>query len=147
MVLVEATMALMVLTAVSLMMLKLALGIVAPRQWTLQQSVTDAYLTFEKAFAERVEFDRLTANDSPWPLYPASSSQQVELGRLPGGRPLLATLRRTRQPDANNLPAQGGTGTVATNPAGMETWRLQSLVSYRIGGRTYVKSRTIVRAR
>lgn len=147
MVLVEATMALMVLTAVSLMMLKLALGIVAPRQWTLQQSVTDAYLTFEKAFAERVEFDRLTATDSPWPLYPASSSQQVELGRLPGGQPLVATLRRTRQPDANNLPAQGGTGTVATNPAGMETWRLQSLVSYRISGRTYVKSRTIVRAR
>ncbi len=147
MVLVEATMALMVLTAVSLMMLKLALGIVAPRQWTLQQSVTDAYLTFEKAFAERVEFDRLTATDSPWPLYPASSSQQVELGRLPGGQPLVATLRRTRQPDANNLPAQGGTGTVATNPAGMETWRLQSLVSYQIGGRTYVKSRTIVRAR
>lgn len=147
MVLIEATMALMVLTVVSLALLKLALNVVAPRQWTLQQSLTDAYLTFEIALAERVEFQRITANDSPWPLYPLTATQQVEIGRLPGGRPLMATLRRTRQPDPNNLSAQGGSGTVATNPAGMEVWRLQSLLTYQIGGRTYVKSRTAVRSR
>ena len=60
---------------------------------------------------------------------------------------MLATLTRTRRPDANNYPIHGGTGTVATNPAGMEVWRVQSLVSFQVGNRTYVKSRTVVRAR
>ena len=71
----------------------------------------------------------------------------VEVGKLPGGFPVTATLHRTKHPDANNLIDAGGSGTAATNPAGMEAWKLQSYLIYDIGDRNYVKSRTMLRVR
>ena len=144
-VLIEATVALVVLSVASLMILKGTMNILAPRQWTMLQNVSDAYLTYEKAYAQRVSFDELTAASSPWPVYPAKSETAVTLGILPGGRTLSANVIRTRVPDANNFPAFGGTGTASTNPAEMQTWKLQSHITYSISGREYVKSRTIVR--
>ncbi len=139
-------MALSLLTVVGLILLKLSLNILHPRQWILQQSVTDAYLTYERAYAERIPFDDLVDDASPWPLAPATSSTVVEMGRLPGGNPITGTVVRTRLPDPGNYPIDGGTGTVESNPAGMKIWRAQSLVTYQVGGRTYVKSRTILRS-
>lgn len=138
-------MALVILSVVSLMLLKGTMNILAPRQWTMVQNVSDAYLTYEKAYAQRVPFDDLTGNSSPWPAYPAKAESSVALGTLPGGRSLVGTIVRTRVPDSNNLPAYGGSGTSTTNPAEMQTWKLQSHVSYKISGRDYVKSRTVVR--
>ena len=113
-VLIEATVALVVLSVASLMVLKGTMNILAPRQWTMVQNVSDAYLTYEKAYAQRVPFDTLTAVSSPWPVYPAKSETAVTLGILPGGRTLNANVIRTRIPDANNFPAYGGTGTTST---------------------------------
>ena len=48
-------------------------------------------------------------------------------------------MTRTRTPDANNANA-------TNNPAGMQVWKLQSVVRYTVGGRTYLKSRTVVRS-
>jgi len=144
-VLIEATMAMVVLSILGLTMLKMALNVTAPRQWTLKQTLTDAYMSYEKAYAQRIPFDRLTANDSPWPVYPAKSEEQVEIGRLPGGRVLTGTVVRTRWPDPNNFPAHGGTGTRATNPAAMEVWRVQSIIRYEVGDADYVKTRTVIR--
>lgn len=144
--LLEATYALTFLTGLSLILLKLAINITAPRQWTLQQTVTDAYLTYEKALAQRLSFSDLLADTSPWPAYPASSEETVELGRLPGGATVEGRVIRTRIPDPDNFPADGGTGTIADNPAGMKVWNFQSLLVYEIGGREYVKSRTVVRS-
>ena len=138
-------MALVVLSVAGLMIFKGTMNILAPRQWTMVQNVSDAYLTYEKAYAQRISFDELTSATSPWPAYPAKSQTTVTLGSLPGGRSLSADVVRTRIPDSNNLPAHGGTGTTSTNPAEMQTWKLQSHVSYRISGREYVKSRTVVR--
>ncbi len=138
-------MAMVVLSVLGLTMLKMALNITAPRQWTLQQTLTDAYMSYEKAYAQRVPFERLTASGSPWPVYPQKGEEQVEIGRLPGGRLLTGTVVRTRWPDSNNLSAHGGTGTAATNPAGMEVWRVQSIIRYRVGGDDYVKTRTVIR--
>ncbi len=109
------------------------------------QNVSDAYLTFEKAYAQRIPFEDLVTASSPWPVYPAKSEATVTLGTLPGGRTLSGNVIRTRIPDDNNLPPHGGSGTASTNPAEMQTWRLQSHVTYTINGREYVKSRTIVR--
>ncbi len=135
------TIALAILTVVGLVMLQLSLNIVAPRQWSLQQSLTDAYLTFERSYAERVPFATLTANSgSPWPVYPNVSVLTVEIGRLPGGTPVSGTVTRTRMADPNN------TGSVASNPASMQVWQVQSVLTYRIGGRTYAKSRTVIRS-
>lgn len=134
-------MALSLLTVLGLGLLKLSINILAPRQWTLQQSVTDAYMTYERALAERAPFERITAEDSLWPVFPASAESQVELGSLPGGRALQGTVVRTRQVDGNT-PQNDET----LNPAKMQVWRLQSIVRYQVGGRTYLKSRTVIRS-
>ena len=142
----EAAYALSFLTALSLVLLKLSINITAPRQWTLQQTVTDAYLTYEKALAQRLPFADLMADDSPWPAYPKKSDVVVSLGKLPGGASIEGRVIRTRTPDKNNFPVDGGKGTTADNPAGMKVWNFQSLLVYEIGGRDYVKSRTVVRS-
>jgi hypothetical protein len=144
-VLIEATMTLMALSILGLIMFKMALNITAPRQWTLQQTISDAYMTYEKAYAQRISFEDLTASDSPWPVFPAKGEEQVEIGRLPGGRALTGTVVRTRFADKNNLPTHGGEGTEASNPGGMQVWKVQSIVRYQIGGREYVKTRTVIR--
>ncbi|MCX6878854.1 MAG: hypothetical protein NTW21_34340 [Verrucomicrobia bacterium] len=144
--LVEATLSLSILTLIGLVMLKLALNILHPRQWVLRQTLTDAYMTYERAYAERVPFQTLTSGTSPWPAHPATTTSQVEIGRLPGGIPVTGTVMRTRLPDSNNYPVDGGAGTVLSNPASMKVWQVQSVLTYQIGTRTYAKSRTVIRS-
>jgi len=145
-VLLEATYALMFLTGLSLALMKLSLNVTAPRQWTLQNTVTDAHLTYEKALAQRMPLPDLLANTSPWPTYPAKSESTVTMGKLPGGQAITGKVIRTKIPDANNFPVDGGSGTTTTNPAGIRTWRFQSILTYDISGRTYMKSQTVVRS-
>lgn len=137
-VLVETTMAMTMLTVLGLTMLKMSLNITAPRQWTLQQAITDAYLTREKAYAQRQTFEDITSVDSLWPVSPTVRTTTVVFGRLPGGREITGTVSRTRTADPNNADA-------VRNPTGMQVWQLQSVVRYSVGGRDYLKSRTVVR--
>lgn len=146
MVLLESMLALSILTVVGLTLLKLSLNILHPRQWVLQQTVTDAYMTYERAYAERIPFENLLASDSPWPANPTTSTTVVEIGRLPGNRPITGIVTRTRFPDSGNYPLYGGIGTVATNPAAMRVWKAQSVLTYQIGNRSYAKSRTVLRS-
>lgn len=146
MLMLESMLALSILTVVGLVLLKISLNILHPRQWTLQQTLTDAYLTYERAYAERIPFEDLLANNSPWPAFPNTATSTVEIGRLPGNRQVTGTVTRTRVPDPGNYPIDGGTGTVASNPAAMKVWKVQSVITYVIGKRTYVKSRTVLRA-
>ncbi|MEO0018608.1 MAG: hypothetical protein RLZZ522_1891 [Verrucomicrobiota bacterium] len=142
----EATVALSILTVVGLMLLKLSLNILSPRQWVLHQSLADAYMTYERSYAERVPFATLVAAGSEWPAHPALGTRVVEIGTLPGGALVTGTVTRTRVADPNNYPLDGGTGTVTTNPASMKVWRVQSILTYEISGRTYAKSRTVIRS-
>jgi len=146
-ILVEMTAAIILLTSIAFVVLKSSIDLLEPRQWVLHQNVSDSYLTFEEALAARVSFQELTSTttESPWPLDPEQNVVNVEIGQLPGGRPITGTVTRTRIPDPNNLPTAGGTGTNLTNPAGMETWLLESHLTYQIGDETYVKSRTMIR--
>jgi hypothetical protein len=145
-VLLEAAMALSLLTVLGLILLKLSLNVLHPRQWTLQQVVTDAYLTYERAYAERIPFEDLLAEESPWPAFPETSSTVTEIGRLPGGVPITGTVVRTRIADTNNYPLDGGVGTLESNPAAMKVWKAQSVLTYRVGNKTYAKSRTVLRS-
>jgi hypothetical protein len=149
-VLLEVALALSLLTILAVVLLKLSLNVLYPRQWALSQAVSDAYMTYERSYAQRVPFEILTAaaesaNPSPWPIYPQTSSSTVEIGRLPGNVPITGTIIRWRTADPLNYEADGGTGTTLTNPSGMKTWNLQSVLSYRVGDREYLKSRTVVR--
>lgn len=138
-------MALTLLTLLGLLLFKLSLNILSPRQWVLRQTVTDAYMSFERSYAERIPFESLLATNSPWPAFPATTATVVEVGRLPGGAAITGTVTRTRVPDTGNYPIDGGTGTVATNPAAMKVWKAQSILTYTVGTRTYAKSRTVLR--
>lgn len=153
---VEAMIAMSVLTVLGLVLLKLSLNILHPRQWVLQQTVSDAYMTYERAYAERIPFDELTANGSPWPASTITigamagvvnvATTPVEIGRLPYGKTITGTVTRTRFPDAVNYPIDGGKGDLVNNPAAMKVWRVQSVLKYTIGNRTYSKSRTVIRS-
>ncbi|MBK1830370.1 hypothetical protein JIN77_06515 [Verrucomicrobiaceae bacterium R5-34] len=143
--LVEMTVAMVLLTTIGMVVFKSTIDLIAPRQSILHQNVSDAYLSYESAYAERVSFEVLTSNSSPWPIYPSKTSSTVEIGKLPGAIPIMATVVRTRIPDPNNLSSAGGSGTTDTNPAEMETWRVESHMTYQIGDETYVKSRSTVR--
>jgi hypothetical protein len=153
----EAMMALSLLTVLGLVLLKLSLNILTPRQWILQQVVTDAYMSYERAYAERIPFDSLLAANSPWPASTTSTINKattvVEVGRLPAvlpnfpdGVPITGTVTRTRFPDPGNYPIDGGSGTIDTNPAAMKVWKVQSVLTYKVGKRTYAKSRTVLRS-
>ncbi len=145
-VLLEAVTALVLLSVAGLALLKGSLNTLAPRQWTLIQNITDAHLTYEQAYAERIPFEELTTSGSPWPVYPAKSSVTQILGTLPGGSEVSGTVIRTRIADSNNLPVHGGSGTSLTNPAEMQVWQVRTVLLYEIGGRDYVKTRNSVRS-
>lgn len=139
-------MALSLLTVLGLVLLKLSINILHPRQWVMQQTLSDAYLTYERAYAERIPFENLLASSSPWPAFPTVATSVVEIGRLPGNYQVIASLTRTRVADTANYPIDGGSGTVELNPAAMKVWKAQSIITYQIGSRTYAKSRTILRS-
>jgi len=149
--LIETTVTLTILSLVGLLLLKLSLNVTAPRQWTVYQSLTDAYMTYEKAYAQRQPFATITGTGSPWPVSPAKTASTVEVGRLPGGVVVNGTVTRSRTADTNNDPTTaGGTLSAANyatlNPGKMEVWKLQSILTYQVNGRTYRKVRTVVRS-
>ncbi len=162
-VLVEAMMALAILTVLGLVLLKLSINILHPRQWVIQQTLSDAYMTYERSLAERVPFDVLVGPTSLWPDINGQAGNRVattasiEIGRLPAifpsypqGVPVIGTVSRTRIADPGNYPVDGGDPAsrqeaIARNPAAMKVWRLQSVLTYRVGDRTYSKSRTVLR--
>ncbi|MGJ8676839.1 MAG: hypothetical protein ACSHX0_04935 [Akkermansiaceae bacterium] len=149
------TIALVLLGAFSLITLKGSIDLTAPRRWTIYQTMTNAYMSYEQAYAERISFEVINDTDvatngaSPWPIYPLYATlSDVNLGTLPSGVVLTGTVTRTRVADTNNMPAAGGSvgTTIADNPAEVETWSLQSILTYTINSNTYYKSRTVVRS-
>ena len=145
--LIEVAASYAAITIVALVTLRSTFNNATGQRWTVKQAMTDAYLTRENALASRIPFEDITAVDSMWSVYPDVTTTSIVLGKLPGGIEVDATLHRTRVPDANNLPAAGGSGTTDTNPGETEAWKLQSIITYDVGGRSYVKSRTTLRIR
>ena len=149
-VLVEMTVALTLLTVIGLFLLLGSLDMMQPRKWVIRQNMTDAYLTYEEAYAKRVPFDKFVSSSSDWPKYPQKTTTEVVLGKAPGGRDVKGTIIRTRIPDPNNIPPSTDptyADKLKANPAEMETWKLQSILTFNVGDRKYYKSRTVIRTR
>jgi hypothetical protein len=145
--LIEISLSYATLVLVALLSLRATVNATATQAWTVKQSMSDAFIMRETALASRIPFSDLVGSTSLWARSPSVSTTTVTIGKLPGGAAVTATLHRTRVPDTNNLPSAGGTGTSTTNPAGTEAWELQSLLVYTVGGKQYVKSRTVLRIR
>lgn len=171
-ILLEITLAITLLLFASLFVLQTNLQTIRPRNWAMVQALTDAYMTEHLAYAEAIDFTLLTSSvttadaqatitaaaadptalTSPWPVFPAQLQQNVTVGTLPilgnaTGIPITGILRQTRNPSPLNLPANPTAAELALNPAQIESWILESHLEYRIGNRTYVKSRSTVRTR
>jgi len=172
---IEMTVALGLLSAIAYILLQGTLHVLPPRQWVIMQNVTDAYLTYEEAYAKRISFEELDSNADSWPIFPDTSSTFVVIGKSPGmgkllgidapasERDITCELVRTRTAHDNLPDVSVDLGTKGVNPtaiqtaeylselsnnaAKMETWKLQSHLKYSIGGKDYVKSRTVVRTR
>ena len=166
--LVELSLAVLLLLFIALWAFRTNIQTIAPRNWAMVQTLTDAYMTGPLAEAESVDFNTLVDPDpavTNWPTFPQSNTtNNIVIGVLPldldldgttdvdtnGNnvvRTITGTLVRTKRASPNNLPAAGGTGTNLTNPAQVESWLVESHLTYTIGGRDYVKTRTTVRTR
>ncbi len=138
-VLMEASIALGVVVFLSLLVLKGSLLALSGNRWTVMQTLSDAYLTKETALSNRIPMSALQASPSPWPDRasdsPSYALQTVTLGVLPSGQPVQAQLTRFRTSE-----------TPPNSPdVSMVVWRLYSVLSYRAGDQSYVKTRTSLR--
>jgi len=134
--LVESTVAVVILSAVGVYLMKGATNAIVAQNWATVQNLSDASMTYEIAYAQRASFETILAENSPWPLFPSKSEQAVVLGAVPGGKEISATLYRTRIRVSEAS---------SNSDSGAESWKLQSFLSYQIGGRDYLKTRTTIR--
>lgn len=137
--LLEASVALGMVSALALLLMRGSLLAITGNQWAVMQTLTDACLTRETALATRLPFADIEAENSPWSA-PAGlgevAGQPVTLGKMAGGQPVAGTLRRFRTIE----PVNG----VET---GVTAWRLHSVLTYTIGDDDYVKTRSTLRTR
>ena len=164
--LVELSLAVVLLLFISLWAFRTNIQTVRPRNWAMVQTITDAYMTGPLAQAESVDFNELLdATNSNWPTFPASrTTNNIILGSLPldldgdgdtdldgDGNPVVrnitGTLVQTKKPAPNNLSSNPTDAEIAGNPARVESWLVQNHLTYQVGSRTYVKSRSTVRTR
>lgn len=144
--LIELAVAVGLLIGISLIALLGTMNVLNERQWVMVQSLADARMSIEAAKAQRIPFTEMKKEEGLWKTASAVE-EEVELGVLPGGRSVTGKLRRQRFVDPDNYPLAGGSGTLATNPLGIERWKLVMTLSYEIRGRKYAKARTVLRSR
>jgi len=137
--LIEMTVALGLLVGIAMFLLIGSLDVIKPRNWTIIQNMTDSYLTYEEAYAKRIPFDDLADNSSAWRTT-AQTTTNITIGKIYDGKEIKGTVKRILEEDPNN-------GNATNNPAQMETYTLYSVLTYKIGDKDYVKSRTIIRSR
>ncbi len=136
--LIEVSASLALTATLALVIMRASLLSISGNQWTIMQTLTDAYLSRESALANRLPFADLTSAESAWPDLNHDEisvpEQSVTLGRIAGGQPIQGTLKRFR------------TSEVASNAeAPLTVWRLHSILCYNIGSQEYVKSRSTLR--
>ncbi len=134
--LIEVSLTLALTSALALLIMRASLLAISGNQWTIMQTLTDAYLSRESALSNRLPYADLTSVQSAWPNLETdpATEQTVTLGRVAGGQVVQGTLKRFRTSEvASNLEAP------------LTVWRVYSILSYRIGSQEYVKSRSTLR--
>ncbi|MGJ8673209.1 hypothetical protein [Rubritalea sp.] len=158
--LVEASVSLFILVSIAIVLVNASFNILQPRSWVMKQNLADAYLSQEVAAANNVAFANIEAGTSAWGGGALSAPAVQALGLLPGfslgtgnGRAYNGQIMRQRttlqgtQLAAGLLfrPTNSG-GALTTAQMGIRAYQLESHVSYVINGKTFIKSRTVVRS-
>ncbi len=168
--LIETTISLFVLVAVAIVLLDGSMNILKPRVWVMKTNLVDAYLSQEIATMNSVGMDQIKAGTSGWGSGSSSTAasanavtvNNVVAGKMPGftagtgnGRDYTVTVKRIRI-----IPEIDGTtitnvstapnfdtssGALALADMGINCYELQTHVTYVISGKTYVKTRSLIR--
>jgi hypothetical protein len=128
--LVEMSVALFLLTAVAVFGFQTMMSGWMLQNSSIMQSMTDAYAGIETAYAQRWTFANIPASGR-WPVYPASTSTPVTIGKTPKG-PVNATVVRTSRQYTDPL-------TLA------QSYMLESYVVYKDELRQYCKVSKVYR--
>ena len=131
--LVELTVTLFLLTAIALFGMKTMGSAFMLQNWSIGQSMTDAYAGIETAYAQRYVFADIE-NSGRWGVYPAAvTTNRVTIGQTPS-RQVTATVIRTYHkngPDA---------------VTGAVSYLLESYIVYQDGQRKYCKVTKVYRS-
>jgi hypothetical protein len=131
--LIELTVTLCLLTAIALFGIKTMVSACMLQNWSIGQSMTDAYAGIETAYAQRYVFDDIP-NLGRWGVYPAAvTTNGVTIGQTPS-RQVTATVIRTYHkygPDA---------------VTGAVSYLLESYIVYQDGQRKYCKVSKVYRS-
>jgi hypothetical protein len=137
--LVELTITLFLLTAIVLFGMKTMLSSFKLQNWSIIQSMTDAYAGIETAYAQRCVFADIEKGH--WGLYSDFTTNRVTIGTLPSltvpltaGRPVTATVIRTY----HKIPTDPVTG--------IRSYLLESYVVYQDGQQKYCKVSKVYRS-
>jgi hypothetical protein len=129
--LVEMTITLFLLMAIALFGMKIMVSGFLLQNWSIAQSMTDAYAGIETAYAQRWVFASLP--DPRWPVYPASATTtQVTIGQTPSQSVRATIIRTCRQ--------------YSQDPTTLAySYLLESYVTYQDGQRQYCKVSKVYR--
>jgi hypothetical protein len=129
--LVEMTISLFLLISIAVVGLQTMISGWMMQNSSIMQSMTDAYAGIETAYAQRWTFANIPT-DGRWPVYPASNSTVVTIGKTPKG-PVNATVVRTSYQYSDPL-------------TGAQSYMLESYVLYKDHLRQYCKLSKVYRA-
>jgi hypothetical protein len=143
--LVELTITLSLLMAIALFGIKTMGSAFMLQNWSIAQSMTDAYAGIETAYAQRYVFADIEKYNR-WGPQPNSSSTTngVIIGQTPSGQ-VTATVIRTYHKISYTDPV---TGAVTYNDpvTGAVSYLLESYIVYKDGQRTYCKVSKVYRS-
>jgi hypothetical protein len=148
--LIELTVTLFLLMAIALFGLKTMVAGFLLQNWSIGQSMTDAYAGIETANAQRYVFGDIvngpnngTSGSPRWAVYPAGiTTTPVTIGYMPSlSTPLAAASTAT----AVNATVVRTYQTVPDPVTGAPAYVLQSYVVYHNGTRTYCKVSKVFR--
>ena len=128
--LVEMTISLFLLISIAVFGLQTMISGWMMQNSAIMQSMTDAYAGIETAYAQRWTFANIPTSNR-WPVYPASSSTVVTIGKTPKG-PVNATVVRTSHQYSDAL-------------TGAQSYMLESYVLYNDHLRQYCKVSKVYR--
>jgi hypothetical protein len=152
--LIELTVTLALLMGIALFGIKTMASTFMLQNWSIAQSMTDAYAGIETAYAQRYVFADIEKNGR-WGVYPAAiTTNGVTIGGLPSlsvpptaatARPVTATVIRTYHKISYTDPVTGAVS--YTDPVtGARSYLLESYIVYQDGQRKYCKVSKVYRS-
>jgi hypothetical protein len=142
--LIELTVTLCLLVGIAAFGIKTMASAFMLQNWSIGQSMTDAYAGIETAYAQRYVFADIE-NSGRWGGYPAAvTTNGVTIGQTPS-RQVTATVIRTYHKISYTDPVTGAV-TYKDPVTGAVSYLLESYIVYQDGQRKYCKVSKVYRS-